>query len=153
MTYHNHYETSVDECLLIILFSTAAEDFPPIFTVKGVLACFVSALCYLPACQTVLGAHLPVWLLIPLPQNATAMSVNLPAASRFPFSLLNPFISHLSWWQHPEVIKYEPNTIKWLTRMTEQWVKLLHSNSPTLLTQSSVSLLLFQSYSQLYQSI
>lgn len=33
MRYHNHYETSVDECLLIILFSTAAEDFPPIFTV------------------------------------------------------------------------------------------------------------------------
>lgn len=159
MRYHNHYETSVDECLLIILFSTAAEGFSTNFYCsarymdKGVLACFVSALCYLPACQTVLGAHLPVWLLIPLPQNATAMSVNLPAASRFPFSLLNPFISHLSWWQHPEVIKYEPNTIKWLTRMTEQWVKLLHSNSPTLLTQSSVSLLLFQSYSQLYQSV
>lgn len=103
MRYHNHYETSVDEYLLTSLFSTTvAGGFSTNFyccakfMYKGVLACFTSALCHLPALQTVLGARLTVWLLIPLPQNATAMSVNLPAASRFPFSLLNPFISHLS---------------------------------------------------------
>lgn len=117
MRYHNHYETIVDVFsppYLVLLL----RDFPPVFHCsaesmnKVVLACFICALCHLPACQTILGAHLPVWLVIPLPQNAMAMSVNLAAASRFPFSLLIPFISHLSQWQHPEVMKYEPNTIK-----------------------------------------